>query len=217
MEKKNIIKESVILILLFVPILIMLLLWNRLPENLPVHWNIKGDADNYAAKYVFALLNAGLYLLFLIIPKIDPRKKNYTIFSTTYYKFRLIFTLFFSLLFLLVMYNAVYARIDFEKIFPVSFLFLFALLGNYMGTIKSNYFIGIRTPWTLNNDKVWRETHMFAGRIMFFGGIIGGLISFFISNPYSQYFAISVIIIMLLVPIVYSYVYYRKLEASAQL
>ena len=184
---------------------------------MPAHWNIKGDADNYAAKYVFALLNAGLYLLFLIIPKIDPRKKNYTIFSTTYYKFRLIFTLFFSLLFLLVMYNAVYARIDFEKIFPVSFLFLFALLGNYMGTIKSNYFIGIRTPWTLNNDKVWRETHMFAGRIMFFGGIIGGLISFFISNPYSQYFAISVIIIMLLVPIVYSYVYYRKLEASAQL
>ena len=195
----------------------MLLLWNRLPENLPVHWNIKGDADNYAAKYIFALLNTWLYLLFLIIPKIDPRKKNYTIFSTTYYKLRLIFTLFFSLFFLLVIYNAVYAMIDFEKIIPVSFLFLFALLGNYMGTIRSNYFVGIRTPWTLNNDKVWKETHLFEGKVMFFGGIAGGIISFFINKPYSQYFAFGVIITILLIPVVYSYIYYRKMEASAQL
>lgn len=217
MEKKNIIKESVILILLFVPILIMFLLWNKLPDKLPSHWNIEGQADSYSVKYLFAVINTGLYLLFLVIPKIDPRKKNYTIFSITYYKLRLIFTLFFSLFFLLVMYNAVYARIDFEKLFPVSFLFLFALLGNYMGTIKSNYFIGIRTPWTLNNDKVWRETHLFAGKIMFFGGIAGGIISFLINSPYSQYFAIAVIMVILFVPVIYSYIYYRKLEASAQL
>ena len=217
MEKKNIIKESIILFVLLVPVLIMFLLWNKLPDNLPIHWNIKGEADNYDSKYLFAIINTGLYLLFLVLPKIDPRKKNYTIFSSTYYKLRLILTLFLSLFFLFVMYNAVYARVDFEKIFPISILFLLALLGNYMSTVRSNYFVGIRTPWTLNNEKVWKETHLLGGRLMFFGGIIGGIISIFISKPYSQYFAFSIIVIMLLVPMVFSFIYYKKLESGNEL
>lgn len=195
----------------------MFSLGNKLPDNLPTHWNIKGEVDSYGSKYIFAVLNIALYLLLLIVPRIDPRKKNYTVFSSTYYKLRLILTLFFSLFYLLVIYNAVYARVDFEKIIPISILFLLALIGNYLSTVRSNYFVGIRTPWTLNNEKVWKQTHLFGGKVMFFGGIIGGIISMFMSTPYSQYFAFALMIILLLVVTVYSYIFYRKLESRNEL
>ena len=96
MNKKNLIKEIVVLVFLLVPIIFMFIVWDKLPEKLPVHWNIKGEIDNYGAKYLYAIINAALYIVFLVIPKIDPRKKNYTIFSVSYYKLRFIITLFFS-------------------------------------------------------------------------------------------------------------------------
>jgi uncharacterized membrane protein len=210
MNKKNLIKEIVVLVFLLVPIIFMFIVWDKLPEKLPVHWNIKGEIDNYGAKYLYAIINAALYIVFLVIPKIDPRKKNYTIFSVSYYKLRFIITLFFSLLFFMVMYNALYSYIAFDKIFPVGFLFLFALIGNYFGTIRSNYFIGVRTPWTLNNDEVWKRTHVLAGRLWVYCGIIGGLICLFLNMQLSQYFAVGLIVIMVLVPIIYSYIYYQK-------
>jgi uncharacterized membrane protein len=210
MKKTNFIKESVILILLLAPVVFMLVVWNRLPDNLPLHWDIEGKIDRNGPKYVFALINICLYLLLIVIPKIDPRKKNYTIFSASYYKLRLIFTTFFSLLFFVVLYNAVYSGIEFDKMLPVSCLFLFAAIGNYFGIIRSNYFIGVRTPWTLNNDEVWKKTHLLAARLFVYGGILGGIICLFLDKPYSQCFAIAVFAVLILIPVVYSYVYYQK-------
>jgi uncharacterized membrane protein len=217
MKQKDLIKEIFILSVLLFPVILMFLVWNKLPDKLPIHWNIKGEADSYGPKYLFALINTGLYLIFLIIPRIDPRKKNYTIFSSTYYKLRFIFTLFFSILFSLIICNSLYSNIDFEKIIPASILFLIALIGNYLGIIRSNYFVGIRTPWTLNNEKVWKQTHVFGSRILFYGGIFGGIVSIFISKPYAQYFAITLLIVIILIPAVYSYFYYKKLELKNQL
>lgn len=210
MNKKNLIKETAILVILLAPIAFMFIVWDKLPEKLPVHWNINGEVDSYGAKYLFAVLNTALYLLFIVIPKIDPRKKNYTIFSVSYYKLRFILTLFFSLFLFVVIYNALYSPVDFEKIIPVGFLFLSAAIGNYFGIIRSNYFIGVRTPWTLNNDEVWKKTHVMAGRLWVYCGITGGLISLFLNMPIVQYFVIGVFIVMLVVPCVYSYVCYSK-------
>ena len=216
MKRTNMIKEIIILLMLLLPIIFMLTVWDKLPEKLPTHWNIRGEVDSYGAKYLFALINAAIYLIFLIIPKIDPRKKNYTIFSTSYYKLRLIFTTFFSLLFIMILYNALYSNVDFEKIFPVAFLFLFAALGNYFGTIRSNYFVGIRTPWTLNNEEVWKKTHLFAGKLFAASGIIGGIICMSLDNPAADYFAIGLITVMVILPVVYSYVYYQKVENKTE-
>jgi len=211
MNKSNLIKETVILSVLLIPLIIMLVIWNRLPEKLPLHWNINGEIDRDGPKYVFLLLNIGLYLLFLVIPKIDPRKKNYTIFTVSYYKLRLIFTTYFSLFSLVVFYNALYSNVNFEKLFPVTILFLFALLGNYFGTIRSNYFVGIRTPWTLNNDEVWKKTHLLAGRLWVACGIVGGFISWSLNMPFASYFAIGIMVVMVILPVVYSYVYYQRI------
>ncbi|RPI13174.1 MAG: DUF1648 domain-containing protein [Ignavibacteriae bacterium] len=217
MKKENIIKELIILIILAAPVVYMLFVWNSLPEQLPIHWNFAGEVDDYGPKYLFPLLNIGLYLLFIILPKIDPRKKNYTIFSSTYYKLRLILTVFFSMLLLLVIYSLLYSNIDFGKIFPAGFMFLIAILGNFMSTIRSNYFIGIRTPWTLNNEEVWRKTHYLAGKLWFYSGLLGGIIILFLDKQTAQYFAIALLILLLLVPSAYSYIYYTKETAKNEL
>lgn len=214
MKKENVIKEIAILVILAAPIIFMLAIWNSLPEKLPVHWNISGEADDYGPRYLIPLLNIGLYLFLLIIPKIDPRKRNYTIFSASYYKLRIILTLFFSILIFLILYDAVYSNIDFGKLFPAGFLFLIAILGNFMATIRSNYFVGVRTPWTLNNEEVWRKTHYLAGKLWFYAGIIGGIIIIFLNKQTAQYFAITILIIIFIIPVIWSYIYYSKIEAK---
>jgi uncharacterized membrane protein len=217
MKKNNLIKEFIILVILSAPIIYMFTVWNSLPEKLPVHWNISGEIDNYGPRYLFPLLNIGLYLFLLVVPNIDPRKKNYTIFSATYYKLRVILTLFFSLLLFLVIYNSIYSNIDFGKLIPAGFLFLIALLGNYMATIRSNYFFGIRTPWTLNNDEVWRKTHFMAGKLWFYAGLSGGIIIIFLNKQTAQYFAIAILVLLLLIPVIFSYSFYSKIKLKNDL
>jgi uncharacterized membrane protein len=217
MKKENLLKEIILLTILLFPVIYMLFVWSSLPEELPVHWNFAGESDDYGPRYIIPLLNIALYLFLIIVPKIDPRKKNYTIFSSSYYKLRLVLILFFSLLFFLVMYNAIYSPVDFGKIMPAGFLFLFAILGNFMGTIRSNYFVGVRTPWTLNNEEVWRKTHYLAGKLWFYAGLAGGIIILFLNKLYVEYFALILLVVMLLIPTVYSYIYYRKLETRNEI
>lgn len=217
MNKNNLIKEITILSILILPVIFMLMVWNLLPDKLPVHWNISGEIDSYGPNYVIPLLNTGLYLLLLLIPKIDPRKNNYTIFSSTYYKLRIILTLFFSILLILIIYDAIYSKVDFGKLMPAGFMFLFALLGNFMATIRPNYFLGVRTPWTLNNDEVWRRTHYMAGKLWFYLGIISGLLIIFLDKKTGQYFAVTVLAVILVVPVVYSYIQYSKLNTNSKL
>lgn len=216
MKNKNIIKEFVILVLLLLPIIFMFFVWNRLPDYLPTHWNIKGEIDGYGPKYFYPLLNIFIYIVFIIIPKIDPRKRNYTIFSATFYKLRLILVLFASLFFSLVMINSLYTTIQFDKLLPAGILFLFSVIGNYLSTVRSNWFIGIRTPWTLDNEEVWKQTHIFAGRLFFFGGIAGATITLFLPKPVSYYFAILCILSLSIITALYSYFYFRKLEKSGR-
>jgi len=213
--KINFLKESLILAIIFLPIIFMLAVWNKLPDSIPTHWNLKGEVDGWGPKYMYALIAVGMYVLFLIIPKIDPRKRNYTFFSATYYKLRLILMLFISLLSSLVMFDLLYVRVDFTKLLPASILFLLALIGNYLTTVRSNFFIGIRTPWTLDNEEVWRKTHLVGGRLWFFGGIAGGILTLILPYPASQYFAIGVVGCIVLTPLVYSYFSFRKLEKRA--
>lgn len=217
MKNNNFIKELIIIVILILPVLYMLFVWNSLPELLPVHWGFSGEIDNYGPKYFYPLMNIVLYLLLLIIPRIDPRKKNYTIFSSTYYKLRLIFTIFFSILFFMVIYSAIHPNIDLGRLMPAGFLFLFSLIGNFLGTIRSNYFVGIRTPWTLNNDEVWRKTHFIAGKLWFYLGLVGGVIIIFLDKKTAQYFAISILVLLFIVPVIYSYLYYSKINSKKEL
>lgn len=214
MKSRKIFQEVLIISIMFVPSGFMLIFKRLIPDKLPIHWGLSGEPDKFGPWYVFPLMIWFLYFLLLIIPKIDPRKLNYTIFSGSYYKLRIVIITFFNLLFGLVLYNSVYSGIDFGKILPVAFLFLIAIIGNYLGTIRSNYFIGIRTPWTLQNDEVWKRTHVISGRIWFYTGFAGGVIAWVLPKNAVAYFSIGVLLMLVLIPVVMSFIYYRKLEKS---
>lgn len=203
-------RELPILAILIAPIIYLLIVWDKLPDQFPVHWNIKGEADKYGSKYIMPLMNIGLYLLLLILPKIDPRKKNYDIFSSTYFKLRLILVLFFSAIIAVIITKSIGFDIDMDRIVVIGVVLLFTVLGNYMGTIKPNWFIGIKLPWTLDNETVWRKTHYLAGKIWFWTGLILLILSFILPKTILNLIVFSAISVMVIIPIIFSYIILQK-------
>lgn len=210
----NLKKELGIIVIVLMPAIYLALKWNDLPDQVPSHWNIEGEVDGYSSKYVMPLVNILIYPLLLLIPLIDPRKKNYRFFAGAYFKIRFVLHLFLSIMTMTVLLMATGADIQVDRVVVTCVLLLFIALGNYMGNIRSNYFVGIRTPWTLENTEVWRRTHLVAGRLWFWGGLVCLIISFFISEPSVFVVIISVIAILSIVPVVYSYLIFRKLKKT---
>lgn len=205
-----ILRELILIILTAIPILYLLMNWDSLPVQMPVHFDSRGEPNGYGSKLVFIFLPVGLYLLFLILPFIDPRKKSYEIFSSTYFKLRVIFSIFFGVIDTFIIHNSLHGIEKMGLFVPISVLILFTLIGNYMGNIRPNYFVGIKVPWTLNNDLVWVRTHKMAGKLWFWGGLTGIAALFLVKD--SVIVMIPVIVIISVVPIVYSYIIYQKTE-----
>jgi uncharacterized membrane protein len=212
--RTKLIRELPMTLIMMIPLVFLMINWNSLPEQLPTHWNMEGEIDGYGPKWSMPLLNLGIYLLLLVAPRIDPRKKNYDLFSGTYYKVRLVLTLFFSAMSVIIMMIALGADIKMERFIAVGVSILFTVLGNYMGTIRPNYFFGIRTPWTLDNEEVWRRTHILGGRFWFWGGLACLAASLILPNEALVIVLISILGTISLVPVIYSYVLFRKIKNS---
>lgn len=211
-------KEFIFWLIILLPFFYSAYIWNDLPEQVPTHWNIRGEIDDYSSK-TFALLllpliGMGNYLLLLFIPLIDPRKKNYQLFSGTYRAIRLAISLFLLIIYFVVIRASMDSEFHFEKLVPVSVCLLFVVLGNYMGNIRPNWFVGIRTPWTLENEEVWRRTHKIGGKIFFFTGLAGLMLSFVIPFNYFIFWFLPLILAAAIIPVVYSFIIYKKITAG---
>lgn len=204
-------KEIPIWLIMALPVIYLLIVWDQVPGEIPSHWNLSGEIDGYAKPWVFPIILIGVYLLMLFIPRIDPRKQNYDIFSSSYYRIRIGIITFLSLIFGISI--AISTGIDFpmNRVIVIAVLALISFMGNYLGTIRPNWFIGVRTPWTLENEEVWRKTHLLAGRFWFWGGLLGILLMFLL--PATLFFAllISIVVIISLTPILYSYFLHKIL------
>ena len=184
---------SIIVLALIVTALIAgALLWNQLPEQMASHWNENDQVDGTMSKFwgvwMMPLVTLGMFGLFLLIPNIDPLKANIA-------KFRPTFNLFIALIvaFMLYMHGLTFVwNLGFQN-FKMSaamlpFLgILFIFIGYMLRQAKRNWFIGIRTPWTLSSDSVWDKTHqlgsilfMVSGAFAIFGGLFGGMIAFWL-------------------------------------
>jgi uncharacterized membrane protein len=209
MKREKIIQELVLIILALLPVLYLFMNWNLLPESIPVHFDLKGNPNGYGSRWVYVVMPVGLYLLMLVLPKIDPRKANYDVFEGSYYKLRLILGIFFGMITVSVIWGIVNNSNSIQKFMPLSMFFLFMLIGNYLGNIRPNYFVGIKVPWTLNNDEVWTRTHKMAGKLWFWGSLVGMALYFVVDKM--EYVFIPLLVILVVVPIVYSYVIYKKI------
>jgi uncharacterized membrane protein len=208
MKREKVIEELALIVLTILPILYLFLNWNQLPESMPIHFDVHGDPNGYGSRWVYFWLPVGLYFLMLVLPKIDPRKANYEVFGGSYYKLRVILTLFIGLINVGIIWGVVHNGSSVHKFLPLLIFFLFMLIGNYLGNIRPNYFVGIKVPWTLNSDEVWIRTHKMAGKLWFWGSIVG-MALYFVSERFDWVF-ISLLAILVVVPVVYSYVIYQQ-------
>jgi len=209
MKNRDLKQEITLLIIALIPIVYLFLNWDALPEQMPIHFDFKGQPNGYGSRLTYVILPLGIYLLMFVLPLIDPKKANYEIFRQSYFKLRVILGLFFAAMTILIIYNQLHPMENMKLLLPILVYFLFTVLGNYLGTIKPNYFVGIKVPWTLNNDEVWTKTHRMAGKLWFWGGLLGITLTLIIQNAFVALIPIS--LICALAPIVYSYLIYQKI------
>jgi len=187
--------------------------YNNLPERVATHWNFAGEVDGWgsgkAQAIAIPLMAVGMYLLFLLLPFLDPKKERYEQFSKIYHIFKTIILAMMVILYFVIGLNGLGYNLPVGVITPGLIGLLFIILGNYMGKIKMNWFMGIRTPWTLSSEEVWNKTHRFGGKMFILGGL---LMIAEIFLPVSLKLPIFIIMIATLTlgTIGYSYLVYLK-------
>jgi len=215
----NLKKELPILAIVLLPFIYLAYIWNELPSKVPMHWNIQGEIDRYGDKseliIIPFLLPLFVYIIFLVVPRIDPKNKLNKM-GNKLQSIKFVLTTFMSMLALYIIYTAKTQTLTNPNYIVLIIGVLFIILGNYFKTIKPNYFIGIRTPWTLENETVWKETHKLGGKLWFIGGILIVILSLLLDE--SQNFTVFIIIVGLItmVPIAYSYFKFNKVKKTTQ-
>src|SRR5205809_7145272 len=170
------------LVIAVVAVALSLWAYPRLPPSVVTHWSLNGTPDGYSSRlWALAIIPVMLVIMtviFNVLPKIDPRHENYVKFLSSYW---LIANA--VIVFLLVAHGLIIAAglgfsIKIDRLMPLGIGLLFVFLGNYLTRVEPNWFVGIRTPWTLSSDTVWRKTHRTGGWLMVLGGFVIGLGAF---------------------------------------
>lgn len=204
----------IVLVLIIGATIAGMLLWNQLPDIMASHWNANDQVDGYMPKFwgvfMMPLVTLGMFVIFLVVPSIDPLKANIAQFRETFNLFIAFMVGFMVYVHALTLrWNLGYTDFGISKGMLPAMGLLFIVIGSMLRKAKRNFFIGIRTPWTLSNDTVWDKTHQLgavlftiSGVLAVIGGFIGGMTAFW----------------MLMAPLlgstifllVYSYVLYQR-------
>ena len=204
--------ELIILIAVIFSFVIGIYLYPNMPEQMASHWNAQGNVDDYMSRFwgVFLMpfVFIGLALLFIAIPKIDPLKKNIEKFRKHYDGFIIIFFIFMFLVYVQTILWNLGTEISPNLVFPILIGLLFFYIGILLENAKRNWFIGIKTPWTLSSEKVWNKTHKLGSKMFKIAGII--VLTGFLFQKYIIYFTMVPALFVAFYLIVYSYVEYQK-------
>jgi uncharacterized membrane protein len=198
--------------------LFSLAVWGMLPEQVPSHWNFRGEVDGWMARDQAVLFLPGIALaLWLFLPmlrKLDPRRENYERFEETFWIFINVIVLFMAIIHVLTLGMGLGWPIDVGRAILVLVGILFVALGNYLPRVRSNWWIGIRTPWTLENETVWRATHRVAGKAFVAAGV---LLALSVVLPPSLRGVVVMVSVFGagLFPVVYSYWIWRRERSEA--
>lgn len=188
-------------------------LYPQLPESVPSHWNARGEVDGYMSKpwgvFLMPVITLAIYLMFFALPLISPHGFRMEKFTSVVRVFQTVMVLFMSLVTVTTLLAARGDAVPVSNITLGAVGMLFVVLGNYMGKVRKNFFIGIRTPWTLASDEVWARTHRLGGWTFSIAGLLIMAISFTGASAESM---IWITAGAALVPVLYSFILYRKLE-----
>lgn len=187
-------------------------LYPIMPDTMATHWdsqgNVNGEMSKFWGLFLMPIISLALILLFIFLPKIDPYKENYKLFSKYYNGFILVLTLYLFYIYILTL--LINQGINFNLIQAMSpaFAVLFYYLGILLENAKRNWFVGIRTPWTLSSEKVWTKTHNVGGKLF----KVSAIISFFgvFLPQYAIWFIILPLMLSAIFVFLYSYFLFKK-------
>jgi len=208
-------KLALIISTLLIVILLLagVFLWNQLPEQMASHWNENDEVNDYMGRFwgvfLVPLMMIGFTLLFFAIPLIDPLKANIAEFRPFFNAFIVVFNIYMAYIHILTLiWNMGKTNFGLSRMMLPAIGLLFVFIGLLIKNAKRNFFIGIRTPWTLSSDVVWEKTHKLGSKLFIAGGIISLLGIVF---PKQAIILLMVpVLASALIPVVYSYFLYRQ-------
>lgn len=216
MKKNPIYSEATMIAMLCVPFAYLLFIWNKLPASIPGHYGPGGRPDRYDSKELLLAVLAGCSVLMYALrylPHFDPKGN---LFGSTFVKIRLLIVLFWSAFMCWFWYISLHGTTP-DSMTGTLFIgvnLLLAGMGNLMYALKPSFFVGIRTPWTLSSDVVWRKTHHLAGLLWVVGGLLGAVLTWWLPTNLKMPVSLGLITVLGLVPVGYSYWVYRQLAAT---
>jgi uncharacterized protein len=206
------------LIMLAIPTLYMALMHNRLPDVVPIHWDLHGNPDDWASKWVGFWVSLGMILFFYLLavaaPWMSPKAFEVDAWRQTF-NYIMVLT---GLTGVLIFFMTAQAALDpeftgprFIRALASGFLIWMGLLGNVLGKTRKNFWVGIRSPWTLASEEVWIKTHRFAARLLVAVGFMGGVLVWFGLHPLV---GLGAMILALFIPAIYSLFLYKRLHPN---
>ncbi len=192
------------------------IIWNKVPEIVPVHYDIHFKPDKMDNKKTLWLVNGTLslvsiivYFLLINLHRIDPKQRK-QVPSSTFKKIGIVVAVFITILNFLILLSVNNDIELSDKILVILLGLLIAIIGNYMNNIKPNYFAGLRLPWTLSSDYNWKKTHQLAGKLWFWAGMLSVIITLLIPAYYSLQIFLILLGIIIIIPIIYSYRLFKE-------
>lgn len=203
------------MLICLLPLAYLYYIYPSLPAIVPTHFGKGGRPDGFGPKIdLFAIegimggVGILVYLLLRFLPAIDPKKKvkfGEPVFS----KMALGIAIFLTAVGIIILYAVQHKDIHIDKVMLTMAGLLFTFIGNLMYNIKPNYFAGVRTPWTLEDDATWRATHRVAGKLWFVGGIVLTIITLLVTGIAATVIFMVILAVLVIIPVAFSYVYYK--------
>jgi uncharacterized membrane protein len=204
--------ELIVLLLVLLSLAVSLYFNPKLPDRIASHWNYRGEVDGYMAKswgiFLMPVVLFGFFLVFLFVPKLDPLKANVEKFRKYFDGFIILFFVFMLAVHLQIILWNQGIKITPNVIFPIGIGILFYYVGILLNHSKRNWFIGIKTPWTLSSDTIWDKTHKLGSILFKISGTLA-IIGILFQN-YAMIVALAPIIISVIYLTIYSYLEYKK-------
>jgi uncharacterized membrane protein len=193
------------------------IVYPKLPTTIPTHWDMLGRPNGWSSRvwgaWVMPIFLLATWVLFLVLPRIDPRGSNYAKFGDAFEAIIDSIMLFILGLHLLILRAALGYPVAIERVVPFGIGVLLVVIGNLLPRARPNWFVGIRTPWTLSSDRVWEKTHRIGGRLFVVGGLLI-IIAAFVVPRFAQFVLIAVVTLSTGFVLIYSYLAWKEEQTS---
>jgi uncharacterized membrane protein len=205
------------LLMIAVAIIATVLLLPHLPARVVTHWGMNGQPDGFSPKDALWIFGPGFLVLILALgagtPWLSPRRFGVETFRSTYNFIILAVFLMMAYCYAIILWAAAGLHVNIARFVVGAVCLLIAAIGNVLGKVRQNFYIGVRTPWTLSNERVWHATHRFAAKCF----VTAGLLGLAMAMAGAQIVPIVVILAGALAPVIYSLVFYKQLEHRGEL